>query len=506
MKLSVVLLVAMVAVSVAMAKTVPKRKGTLPLELVSKMFGGFGALPKVPEGYKPSPHTTQGRFTSRINHFDPQDRSTFEFNYLTNDEYYREGGPLFVVVGGHHRLDPYFLENSHFRDVAALNGAFLANNEHRFFGTSVPTEDLSSENLRFLRTEQALFDLIEWIDFLKREVMGDPNARVIVHGFSYGGALATWARQRFPNIIDGAWGSSALVRATVEFSEFTEDFGNTIRIKGSDECYSAIFRAFHTIENLLDAGLTERVSSTFNTCDPIDTDNTLQVELFLHLMTLSLELSMFEGFDIENVQNVCNQLTDDDFDTSMEALAEFLKNRYADVRDCFDLSFENFISILGDTSPEAPQNLDYGLRQLNYHVCTEFGYFQSARSRDQPFGSKVTYDLFLEECAAVFGEWLTSEVLYDGVRLTNFHFGATDPRITNVLYTNGGIDPFRFVSITEYTNLLSNARVTPRAFYTEDIRAISGYDSEDMLETKHQVEQYITTWLGSPISPFAVRK
>uniref|UniRef100_A0A182QTG6 Prolylcarboxypeptidase n=1 Tax=Anopheles farauti TaxID=69004 RepID=A0A182QTG6_9DIPT len=501
MKFTIVLLVAVA--STALAKTVPTGgKSSLPLELVSRMFGHFQAPMKSPEGYVSSPRTVEGRFTSRINHFDPQNRDTFEFNYLWNDQYYREGGPLFVVVGGHYAIDPYFMENSHFRDVAALQGAFLATNEHRYFGTSSPVPDYSTENLRFLRTEQALFDLIEWIDFLKREVMGDPNARVILHGVSYGGALASWARQRFPNIIDGAWVSSATVRATVNFSEFTEDFGNTIRIKGSNECYSAIFRAFHTAENLLDAGRTDIVSSMFNTCAPIDAENSLQVELFLHLMALSLELSMFDDFNIDNVARVCGVLTDDQYQTPMEALAAYLKDRYAEIRDCFDLSFENFISILGDESLDAPQNQQYGLRQLNYHICTEFGYFQTAMSPYQPFGSKVTYDLFLAECSAVFGEWLTKDVLYDGVRLTNIHFGATDPRITNVLYTNGGIDPFRFVSITEYTNLLANARVTPRAFFTEDVRSISGFDSEEMLETKHMTEEYIESWLGSPISPF----
>uniref|UniRef100_A0A182SA17 Peptidase S9 prolyl oligopeptidase catalytic domain-containing protein n=1 Tax=Anopheles maculatus TaxID=74869 RepID=A0A182SA17_9DIPT len=203
MKLAFVLLVVAAVASTTLAKTVPKsgKKSGLPMELVSAFFGKFPEK-KAPEGRKLNPRFVEDRFTVRVNHFDPQNRDTFEFNFLWSDEYYRPGGPLFIVVGGHHALNPYFMEDSHFKDVAALQGAFLASNEHRYFGTSSPVPDYSSENLRFLRTEQALFDLIEWIDFLRREVMGDPNARVILHGFSYGGALASWARQRFPNIID----------------------------------------------------------------------------------------------------------------------------------------------------------------------------------------------------------------------------------------------------------------------------------------------------------------
>uniref|UniRef100_A0A240PNB3 Prolylcarboxypeptidase n=1 Tax=Anopheles epiroticus TaxID=199890 RepID=A0A240PNB3_9DIPT len=456
-----------------------------------------------PKGYvSQNPRTVEGRFTSRVNHFDPQNPDTFEFNYLHNDQYYREGGPLFVVVGGHYPINPYFMENSHFRDVAALEGAWLATNEHRYFGGSNPTPDYSTENLVFLRTEQVLFDLIEWIDFLRREVMGDPNARVILHGVGYGGALASWARQRFPSIIDGAWASSAPVRATTNFEEFAVEVGNIIRAKGSDECYNRIFQAFNAAENLVDAGETDTLSELFNTCEPVDVENSLEIELFFFAMMLSLEAAMVEDYDIDNVARVCDALTDEQFDTGLDAVSAFLLDRYANERECFDLSFENFVRYLTDEAIDAPANVEFGLRQSNYHDCTEFGYFETTTSPDQPFGTRVTYDLFLAECQAAYGEWLTKDVVYEGVRLTNFHFGADDPRITNVLYTNGELDPLRTVSITEYTNLLANARVTPRAFIGGDIQSISGMDSEELLETKKMAEEYISTWLGSPISPF----
>uniref|UniRef100_A0A182JMB6 Uncharacterized protein n=1 Tax=Anopheles atroparvus TaxID=41427 RepID=A0A182JMB6_ANOAO len=95
MKFSIVLLLAVVAVSVAVAKTVPKNKSSLPLDVIARMFSPDARLPKVPKDYVRNPRTVEGRFTSRVNHFDPQDRNTFEFNYLTNDQYYREGGPLY---------------------------------------------------------------------------------------------------------------------------------------------------------------------------------------------------------------------------------------------------------------------------------------------------------------------------------------------------------------------------------------------------------------------------
>ncbi|XP_050082986.1 putative serine protease K12H4.7 [Anopheles aquasalis] len=457
---------------------------------IDRMFARIDGI-RPPKGYvSQSPRTVEGRFTAKVDHFNPQSRDTFEFSYLHNDQYYREGGPLFVVVGGRQPISPYFIENSHFRDVAAQQGAWLATFEHRYFGSSVPTENLSTENLRFLQTEQVLTDLIEWIDFLRREVMGDPNARVILNGVGYTGTLASWARQRFPNIIDGAWASSAPVRAAVSFPEFSQDVGNIIRTKGSDACYNRIFQAFNTIENLLNAGRVEMVSRMFNTCDPINVDDSLEVQLFFYDMMQSVNAGILQAISgYEGVGLVCG------------ALAEFLNQTYSGVRECFDLSFENFVQYAIDEDIDAPQNREYGLRQTAYHDCTEFGHFPTADTPDQPFGNRVTYDLLLAECQAAFGDWLVRDVVHDGVRLTNFHFGATDPRTTNVLYTNGALDPFRHLSITSYQNLLSNARVTPGAFYGEDIFSISGYDSEELLETKHMAEQYISTWLGSPISP-----
>ncbi|XP_052867836.1 putative serine protease K12H4.7 [Anopheles cruzii] len=459
--------------------------------------------PQPPKGYvSQNPRTVEGRFSAKVDHFNPQSRDMFEFNYLHNDQYYRQGGPLFVVVPGHYPLNSYFMENSHFRDVAALNGAWLATFEHRYFGASVPVPNLSAANMRFLRTEQVLFDLIEWIDFLKREVVGDPNARVILHGVAYGGSLASWARQRFPNIIDGAWASSAPVRATSSFPEFAEDVGQLIRSYGGDECYNRIFQAFHTAQNLLDAGQTTLLSNMFNTCDPINVSDPIEVELFFFAMMLSLEAAMVEDLEIESLERVCNALTSTQFDTGLDALSNLLMDRYADARECFDLSFENFVRYLTDEDIEAEQNLEYGLRQSNYHDCTEFGLFPTLSSANQPFGDRVTYALFLAECQAAFGEWLTQEVVFDGVRLTNFHFGATDPRTTNVLFTHGARDPIRHLGITSYTNLLANARVTPGEFLGADIVSISGFDSEELLETKHMAEEYIVTWLGSQINPF----
>lgn len=93
----------------------------------------------VPAGYV-AQRSEAFRFRTRVDHFDVQNRATFEFNYVSNGEYYRPGGPIFIVVGGNNALNPYFIENGLFHDIARRQGGWLFSNEHRYYGRSSPVE------------------------------------------------------------------------------------------------------------------------------------------------------------------------------------------------------------------------------------------------------------------------------------------------------------------------------------------------------------------------------
>lgn len=98
-------------------------------------------------------------------------------------------------------------------DIARTTGGALATANHRYTGVNTPTEDASFENLAFLTVDQALGDLAALIATLQRDL--STHGRVIVWGTGYGGTLATFARKKFPHLIDGAFASSPLFRAEV---------------------------------------------------------------------------------------------------------------------------------------------------------------------------------------------------------------------------------------------------------------------------------------------------
>ncbi|XP_058055617.1 putative serine protease K12H4.7 [Anopheles bellator] len=435
------------------------------------------------------------RFRTRVDHFDVQNRATFEFDYLSNDEYYLPGRPIFIVVGSNSMVNGYFIENGLFHDIARGERAWLFANEHRYYGRSAPVENYSTANMRFLSVEQALMDLIEWIDHLRTEVVRDPKAKVILHGIGYGGALAIWARQRFPSLIDGAWGSTPPVIARVNFPEYGEDLGNTIRRLADDECFGTIWRGFRTAENLIDAGLYGRVSEMFRTCEPLAADDPLTVETFFYGLKTSIEQEMFGEANPQSVVRMCQELASDSAETDLEVLANFFARRYAPF-DCIALDFESNIASAMYEEVGVPVNAELGIRQRLYQVCTEFGWFlTSSTSSNSPFGTRITYRYFIDTCRAVFGDWIDQEVVYDGVRLTNLHFGADDPRVTNALYVNAELDPNRLVSITSYRNQNANAFVVHGELASMDWQSQSDADSDDLRRIKDEIKEYVFSWL-----------
>lgn len=71
-----------------------------------------------------------------------------------------------------------------------LNGT-LYYTEHRYYGRSHPTNNTSTENLRFLSVDQALADLAVFITHIKASSPDLANSGVIMVGGSYSGELTS---------------------------------------------------------------------------------------------------------------------------------------------------------------------------------------------------------------------------------------------------------------------------------------------------------------------------
>jgi hypothetical protein len=120
--------------------------------------------------------------------------------------------------------------------VAKATGGMGVILEHRYYGKSFPVPDLTTKNLRFLSTEQALADIDYFARNVKFEgVAGDltaPKTPWVVYGGSYAGAQASFLRVQYPETFWGAISSSGVTTAIYDYWQYFEP----IREFGPPDC------------------------------------------------------------------------------------------------------------------------------------------------------------------------------------------------------------------------------------------------------------------------------
>jgi hypothetical protein len=109
--------------------------------------------------------------------------------------------------------------------------------EHRYYGESMPKEDLSVDSLRFLDTQQALADyayFAKHIQFpgLEWELLNSDWTSWIVYGGSYAGSFAAFLRTQYPSQFWGAVSSSGVPAAIIDYWQYWE----AVRLYGPAEC------------------------------------------------------------------------------------------------------------------------------------------------------------------------------------------------------------------------------------------------------------------------------
>lgn len=128
-----------------------------------------------------------------------------------------------------------------------------------------------------------------------REITSDKELNatggVIVVGGSYSATMAVWFRQKYPHLVKGAWASSAPLQAKLNYFEYTETVGKSLRKIGGDDCYDTIEDIFESIEDLIDSEDSDTMLDLFKICDEFDIKNTLDVWNFI-----SSVKNIFSGF------------------------------------------------------------------------------------------------------------------------------------------------------------------------------------------------------------------
>uniref|UniRef100_A0A8B9NJT8 Thymus-specific serine protease n=1 Tax=Accipiter nisus TaxID=211598 RepID=A0A8B9NJT8_9AVES len=368
----------------------------------------------------------------------------FPQRYWINREFWQQpDGPVFLLLGGESGLSPGVLSRGHVVELARAHGALLVALEHRFYGGSRgPGGDL---DLRFLSSQQALADLAAFRHHVTSAWGLSPNHTWVCFGGSYAGALAAWARLKFPHLVSAAVASSAPIRAQVDFAGYHHVRGtHDVGVHGGTppnpcrQCLGAVTAAFAALDGRLRGRQLAGVTRDFSCCRPPREpgDRELLAENVVDIFAGAVQYNGHRPSD--SVAALCRAMTDGRRGSPYRRLVPpqaFLRRGGL---SCTPSSRRAAVREL--RHPKAGGNRRLWL----FQTCTEFGFYPSCRDAACPFSRFQTLRAQLGLCADVFG--IAPARVRAAVAFTNTFYGAAHPDTRRVLFVNGALDPWHVLS------------------------------------------------------------
>ncbi|CAK9157049.1 unnamed protein product [Ilex paraguariensis] len=365
-------------------------------------------------------------FNQTLDHFSPYDHRQFGQRYYEYlDDFRLPDGPIFLKICGESACNG--ISNDYISVLAKKFGAAVVSLEHRYYGKSSPFKSMTTENLKYLSSKQALFDLAVFQQYYQESLNAKLNRSNVespwfVFGVSYPGALSAWFRLKFPHLTCGSLASSAVVLAVYNFTEFDQQIGES----AGPECKAVLQEVNQLVEQRLSSNAKEL--KTLFDADELKIDGD-----FLYFLADAAAIA----FQYGNPDKLCSPLIDAKKagEDLLNAYATYVKEYYvgsfgASVQAYNQQHLKN-TALTGDTAD----------RLWWFQVCTEVAYFQVAPANDSIRSSKVDTRYHLDLCKNVFGDGI-----YPDVDATNIYYGGTRIAGSKIVFTNGSQDPWRHAS------------------------------------------------------------
>ncbi|CAL9044719.1 probable serine protease EDA2 [Musa acuminata AAA Group] len=365
-------------------------------------------------------------FDQNLDHFSPTDHSTFKQRYFEYLGYYKPPeGPIFLLVGG--ESEQIGIGKSFYTELAEKFGAAIVSIEHRYYGKSTPYKELTTENLKYLSSKQAIFDLAVFRQYYQELLNAKYNVsetenRWFVIGGSYSGGLAAYFRLKFPHLTCGAYASSAALIAIYNFTEYDQQIGTT----AGPECKTVLQEITHLVDEQLNSDR-QSIKELFG-ASKIDNDDD-----FRFLVADAAALSLQYGFH----DFVCDLLVNAKKNGSniLEAYADYVKNVANQGIFGVTLEYYDRLYLKDPTSGNSAYRLWW------FYICSEMGYFLVAPQNDSIRSTKLDERYNLDFCKDIFGEGV-----YPDSDMANTYYGGRKFAGSRVIFTNGSQDPCRHIS------------------------------------------------------------
>lgn len=457
-------------------------------------------------------------FMQYIDHFNPQSTATFKQRFWKNSTFFdlkraqNSSGPVFLMLGGEGPESNFFVNNGQMAELGQEFGALLFLVEHRFYGQSQPFADLSTENLQFLTSQQALADFAYFIEVQKQEMGLDEMLNPwIVFGGSYSGAMAAWLRLKYPNLIVAAVAASAPVHAKTNFVEYFEVISQSLgTTPNGTECKERVRNGTAQIEALLkDAKNFPQLMSQFKLCnfttpEPDDITNML-ADLAGNFAGVIQYTFDNRGNSRELTVNwLCDVMLNGSDPVAQLAVINSVllqSNANGSTSACLDVSYQGMIANL--TNSSLASSSAEGGRQWFYQTCTEFGYFQSSDSPAQIFGDGFPGPFWTKQCAEVFNSAdvnMSDLSRFPNPTWTNGFYGGQKVTSSNIIFPNGELDPWKALSVQGNVSSSEILLLIKNTSHCAAMYRSSPQDDPALKDARIQIRNQIALWL-QPCSP-----
>jgi len=371
--------------------------------------------------------------------------------------------------------------------------------EHRYYGSSQPFRDLSTNNLKYLSSVQMLEDVGTFIPAMITQ-FNLQGAKWIAFGGSYSGSLAAWMQQRHPELIVGAVGSSGPVQAKVDFYEYLDVVQDSLTTN-SAQCAQSLKDGMEQIAQLMTTGAgRQSLKDYFNLCFTIDPNNANDVSYFYEGV-----LDAFMGvvqYSYDNVGVYRRELTIARLCSYMEDTSQTVMRRMQNANrfvqsyyggGCLYNSYAGWIEFAQDTSINGDAASD---RAWLWQTCTEFGYYQSTDSPRNFYGQVVNIDYIVKQCAEIYGNQITNASVYAAVDLTNALYGGRDNfQGTNVVLPNGSLDPWHALGILTDPKPTVTAILITGTAHVADMYPPASDDVAGLTAARETIESQVNMFL-----------
>lgn len=441
-------------------------------------------------------------FDQWLDHNDPTNPTTWKQRYYVNDEFFKNAngtGPVFLMIGGEGEATERWMTQGAWIHYAQQFGALCFQLEHRFYGKSHPTEDLSTKNLAYLNSEQALADLAYFIEAMNEKYNLNRGNRWIAFGGSYPGSLAAWVREKYPYLVHGAISTSGPLLAKIDFKEYFEVVVNSLK-RYSAECVEDVQTAMSQIETLLKHMIGQRnLNEKFKLCDPVERSISNDLDISSLFEAIASNFAGVVQYNKDNsphakltIDDVCDVMVNKSIGAPVSRLAAVnAMVMEQNKQDCLDFVYEKTIKQMQNTSWDS--DVASGARQWIYQTCNEFGFYQTSDNPKSVFGDRFPADFFVRQCVDVYGRRFDALALNRAIYRTNTNYGALNPSTTNVLYVHGSIDPWHRLGLTD-----SNDVNMPTIFIDGTAHCANMYEpKEDDFPQLKSARTQISSFIGT---------